>query len=69
MARVEHGDPAARIVHVAEGSLCELVVLGARGRGPASAATLGPVAEAVLAQTQLPVLIVKRAKARGGAAG
>ena len=62
--RLEHGDPAARIVHVAEGSLCELVVLGAHGRGPASAATLGPVTQAVLAQTRLPVLVVKPGQPR-----
>jgi nucleotide-binding universal stress UspA family protein len=56
---VAHGDPAERIVELAERERCDLVVVGSRGLGGEGALLLGSVSREVLARASMPVLIVK----------
>ena len=57
--RLRQGDPAAEIVTVAEGSGCDLIVLGSHGRTGLRRALLGSVAEGVLRRAPCPVLTVR----------
>jgi nucleotide-binding universal stress UspA family protein len=56
---VVSGVPAEAIVHDVQRSGTDLVVLGARGAGPATRLLLGSVSEAVLHEAACPVLIVR----------
>jgi nucleotide-binding universal stress UspA family protein len=53
------GDPALQIAEVAQEKGCDLVVMGTRGLGSPTAALIGSVAQATVAQCNVPVLLVK----------
>jgi nucleotide-binding universal stress UspA family protein len=55
------GDPAGQVLRIANENTVDLIVLGARGLGPAQRLVLGSVSEAVLHDAQCAVLIAKRA--------
>jgi len=65
-AGVEHeievasGDPAHTLIDILENFGCDMVVMGARGRGTLRSAMLGSVSHEVLHAAQVPVLIVKQ---------
>ena len=59
---VEHrkvGAPGATIAEVAHAQGCDLIVMGARGRGGHTAALLGSVAQSTIERASVPVLVVK----------
>jgi len=56
------GSPAPRIVAYADSVGADLIVVGSRGHGGITSAVLGSVSRAVLAQTRLPVLVVRAAR-------
>jgi nucleotide-binding universal stress UspA family protein len=56
--RIEIGDPAERLVAIAEEYGAAMVVVGSRGRGPIKRALLGSVSAALLARSPCPVLVV-----------
>ena len=53
------GSPGPLIAEVAQTEGCDLIIMGTRGRGSASAALLGSVAQGVLENTRLPVMLTK----------
>ncbi|MCM8594292.1 universal stress protein [Accumulibacter sp.] len=53
------GEPAQTIVQFAREQKCNLIVLGARGRGSVAGILLGSVTSRVIHLTDLPVLVVK----------
>ncbi len=55
------GSPAAALCDLAEAQGCDFIVMGARGLGAMRAAVIGSVSQAVVHQSNLPVLIVKHA--------
>jgi nucleotide-binding universal stress UspA family protein len=57
--RVCRGDPASRIVALAGGLKCDLIVMGTHGRAGLKRLVLGSVAEGVLRRAPCPVLTVK----------
>ena len=56
---VQIGDPAHTIVDIAELFSCDMIVMGARGRGALRSALLGSVSNEVLHAARVPVVIVK----------
>ena len=60
------GDPAQTLVEIAERYACDLIIMGARGRGALRSALLGSVSHAVLHASPVPVTIVKEASAASG---
>jgi len=56
---VEREYPDQAIIDTAEGKGCDLIVMSSHGRRGISAAVLGSVAHRVLAQSKIPVLIVR----------
>jgi nucleotide-binding universal stress UspA family protein len=56
---VDRGKPAERIAHHAEAFGCDLIVMGSRGRGRATAALFGSTSLAVLHATRVPVLVTR----------
>jgi nucleotide-binding universal stress UspA family protein len=57
-SEVVAGDPARVLLDAAERHHCQLIVMGARGRGPVKGLLLGSVSQAVLQGARLPVTIV-----------
>jgi nucleotide-binding universal stress UspA family protein len=53
------GPPGATIAEVAQDQGCDLIVMGARGRGSHTAALLGSVAQGTIEHASVPVLVVK----------
>ena len=53
------GEPAQTLLEIAQRYGCELIVMGARGRGMLRRALLGSVSQEVLLSSPLPVTIVK----------
>ena len=53
------GDPAQKIIEAAENTPGQIIVIGSRGAGPLKGALLGSVSQKVLANSPIPVLIVK----------
>jgi nucleotide-binding universal stress UspA family protein len=53
------GDPAHTLIEAGERHDCDMVVMGARGRGVLRSALLGSVSQGVLRGSPVPVLIVK----------
>ena len=53
------GEPAQTLLEIAQRYRCELIIMGARGRGLLRSALLGSVSQAVLLASPLPVTIVK----------
>lgn len=52
------GTPKREIVHIAEAHECDLIVMGSRGLG-AVMSMLGSVSSAVLAESEVPVLVMR----------
>lgn len=67
VARV--GSAAAQIVRQAERAQTDLIVMGSHGRGAAKGLLLGSVAQGVIAQCAVPVLLVRDARSRRPDAG
>lgn len=59
---VVKGDPAHMLVEILERYGCDLVVMGARGKGDLRSALLGSVSHEVLHAAGVPVTIVKPAQ-------
>jgi len=57
--RLEEGDPAEKILHVAQEVPCDLIVMGTHGRTGLGRLLMGSVAEKVLRRAPCPVLTVK----------
>lgn len=57
------GSPASAVCDLAEAHGCDLIVVGARGMGVMRAAVIGSVSQAVVHQSNLPVLVVKHSEA------
>ena len=53
------GDPGEQIAQVAHTHDCDLIVMGTRGLGSHAAAIIGSVAQGTLAESNVPVLLVK----------
>ncbi len=53
------GDPATSIAEVAQSEGCDLVVMGTRGLGGHTAGLIGSVAQGTVANSSVPVLLVK----------
>ena len=53
------GDPGEQIAQVAHAENCDLIVMGTRGLGSHAAAIIGSVAQGTLAESNVPVLLVK----------
>jgi len=53
------GDPAALIAKTAKQERCDLIVMGSHGRGALKSLLLGSVVSKVLAQSKVPVLVVR----------
>jgi nucleotide-binding universal stress UspA family protein len=53
------GEPAAQILAVAKRSKAHMIVMGTHGYGLFGRAVLGSVAQRVLAEAEIPVLLVK----------
>lgn len=58
--RVEQGDPAERVIHVAEETRCDLIVMGSHSRSGLSRLLMGSVAEKTFRNASCPVLLVKQ---------
>ena len=56
---LENENPDQGIIDTADGRGCDLIVMSSHGRRGISAAVLGSVAHRVLAQSKIPVLIVR----------
>jgi nucleotide-binding universal stress UspA family protein len=52
-------DPAAAVLHLVESLVPEVLVIGARKRSPVGKALLGSVAQDLILQASVPVLVVK----------
>jgi nucleotide-binding universal stress UspA family protein len=57
--RLERGDAAATILRVADDEDDDLIVMGSHGHSRIHRALLGSVSQKVLAQSQLPVLLMR----------
>jgi nucleotide-binding universal stress UspA family protein len=57
--RLEEGDPATEILHLAEELDCDLIVMGTHGRTGLGRLLMGSVAEKVLRKAPCPVITVK----------
>ncbi|OUY07408.1 universal stress protein [Acinetobacter populi] len=58
--KIYHGAPAEGILYVADEVNADLIVMGSHGRTGVKKLMIGSVAQAVLAQSHIPVLIVKQ---------
>ncbi len=58
---IGHGDPAHTLHDIAERLGCDMVVMGARGKGATRGTRLGSTAHAMLHDAALPVTIVRHA--------
>ena len=56
--RIEAGDPAVELAHVAEEEQAELLVVGSRGLGPVRSALLGSVSDSLEGLTRCPLVVV-----------
>jgi nucleotide-binding universal stress UspA family protein len=56
---LQEGDPVEVILHIAQKTPCDVIVLGTQGRTGLGRLLLGSVAEAVLRRAHCPVLTVK----------
>lgn len=59
--------PADAIIAAARDLHCDLIVMGSRGRGQASALLLGSQTQGVLAHSAIPVMVVRQAQGGSGA--
>jgi nucleotide-binding universal stress UspA family protein len=59
-SEIAHGDPAHMLLDIAERFECEMIVIGAQGVGtPRRRANFGSVANAVLHDAEVPVMVVR----------
>ena len=58
--RLLDGDPARELVRAARDGEHDLIVMGSRGRGRVSAAVLGSVANHVMREAGVPVIVIHR---------
>jgi nucleotide-binding universal stress UspA family protein len=58
-SEIEEGDPVSAILRKAEGTDCDLIVMGTHGRTGVGRLLMGSVAEQVLRRAPCPVLTVK----------
>jgi nucleotide-binding universal stress UspA family protein len=58
-ATVEHNAIVKGILESQQSLACDLIALGSRGRGGVSALVMGSVAQKVLAQSPVPVMVLK----------
>lgn len=58
-AEVGRGDPARTLIEIAERHGCDLVVMGAHGRGAVRRALMGSVSLEVVRLSPVPVMLVK----------
>lgn len=58
ISRVEYGDPAERIVEIAEEDSAQVIVISTRGRSGISRWVMGSVAQKVLSAAPCPVFII-----------
>jgi nucleotide-binding universal stress UspA family protein len=56
---VERGHPVERIIQVAEGKNCDLIIMGRHGYGVLKDALMGGVARGVLQRSGKPVLLIR----------
>lgn len=56
---VAKGDPAHTLLDIVERFDCDMVIMGARGKGPLRSALLGSVSHEILHAAGVPVMIVK----------
>ena len=59
LTRIEYGNPAEQIVHVAEGEGVEMIVMGAQGATAAQELLIGSTAYEVVRRSTVPVLLQK----------
>ena len=57
--RLAVGDPAGAIIKAAKAERCDLIVMGTHGQGALQRLLLGSVASKVIAQTDIPVTVVR----------
>ncbi len=57
--RLAVGDPAETIARLARETRSDVVVMGSRGRGEVASALLGSVVNKLLAESKIPVLVVR----------
>jgi len=57
--QLQEGDPGDEIIHVAQGTPCDLIVMGTHGRTGLGRLLMGSVAEKVLRRAPCPVLTIK----------
>ncbi|HYC82803.1 MAG TPA: universal stress protein, partial [Solirubrobacterales bacterium] len=58
-ARLERGEAAATILRIAREEESDLIVMGSHGHSRIHRALLGSVSEKVLAQSEIPVLLMR----------
>ena len=61
-SRLLVGDPARKIVELAESIQADLIVVGSHGHGAISGALLGSVSRGILHRARRPVLVVREAR-------
>jgi nucleotide-binding universal stress UspA family protein len=61
--KIEHGDPAERIIEEAGAGSYDLIVTGTRSRGPIARMLLGSVSHEVAEKAPCPVLVVSEDRA------
>lgn len=57
--KVFHGNPSEGIIHVADEVSADLIVMGSHGRTGVKKLVLGSVAQSVLTQSPIPVMVIK----------
>jgi len=57
--RLEEGDPATEILHVAAAIPCDLIIMGMHGRSGLGRLLMGSVAEQVVRKADCPVLTIR----------
>jgi nucleotide-binding universal stress UspA family protein len=61
-SRLLVGDPAKKIVELADSTRVDLIVVGSHGHGAVSSTLLGSVSHGILHRTKRPVLIVRETR-------
>lgn len=58
-SKIFHGNPADGIIHVADEVGADLIIMGSHGRTGVKKLVLGSVAQSVLSQSPIPVMVIK----------
>ncbi len=59
---VEKGNPVKMILGVAKDRMCDLIVMGKKGRGPLEDAMMGDTVSSVVRRSKVPVLVLRQSK-------